>query len=131
MPQQKKWVKLVSSFMVFSLLAGFAAVEADPVHADAITVTTTKFSDVPAGHWAEKHIAKLASQGIIKGTNGAFKPNDNITQQEAVALAIRFIGKESEVKTDDAIVFPENFDVSTYFKPYIFCFRRRPARPRR
>ncbi|MBM7563478.1 S-layer homology domain-containing protein [Paenibacillus sacheonensis] len=118
MPQQKKWVKLVSSFMVFSLLAGYTAAEAGTVHADAV-VTTTKFSDVPAGHWAEKHIAKLASQGIIKGTNGAFKPSDNITQQEAIALAIRFIGKENEVKTDDAIVFPENFKVSAYFKPYI------------
>ncbi|MBO7748305.1 S-layer homology domain-containing protein [Paenibacillus sp. MWE-103] len=118
MPQQKKWVKLVSSFMVFSLLTSFTAAGAASVHADA-AVATTKFSDVPAGHWAEKHIAKLASQGIVKGTNGAFKPNDNISQQEAVALAIRFIGKESDVQADEAVVFPENFNVSTYFKPYI------------
>ncbi|QHW34431.1 S-layer homology domain-containing protein [Paenibacillus rhizovicinus] len=118
MPQQKKWAKLASSFMVFSLLTGFSAAGAVSVHADA-AITTTKFSDVPAGHWAEKHIAKLASQGIIKGTNGAFKPSDNISQQEAVALAIRFIGKENLVKADEAIVFPDNFDVSTYFKPYI------------
>lgn len=118
MPQQKKWAKLASSFMVFSLLTGFSAVGAASVHADT-AIATTKFSDVPAGHWAEKHIAKLASQGIVKGTNGAFKPSDNISQQEAVALAIRFIGKESEVKTDEAVVFPENFNVSTYFKPYI------------
>lgn len=118
MPQQNKWVKLVSSFIVASLLAGTPAVGSRLVHADT-AVSATRFSDVPAGHWAEKHIAKLASQGVIKGTNGAFKPNDNITQQEAVALAIRFIGSEGEVKTDDAVVFPENFDVNTYFKPYV------------
>ncbi|SEM77814.1 S-layer homology domain-containing protein [Paenibacillus sp. OV219] len=118
MPQQKKWVKAVSSIMVFSLLTGFSAVGSTLAHAEASSVVT-KFSDVPSGHWAEKHIAKLAMQGIIKGTNGAFKPADNVSQQEAVALAIRFIGKEQEVKTDEAIVFPENFEVSTYFKPYI------------
>ncbi|WP_219837695.1 S-layer homology domain-containing protein [Paenibacillus sp. R14(2021)] len=117
MPHHKKWVKVVSSFMVFSLLTGFSAVGANSAHADA--VISSRFSDVPSGHWAEKHIAKLATQGIIKGTNGAFKPADNVSQQEAVALAIRFIGKENEVKVDDAIVFPESFDVSTYFKPYI------------
>ncbi|AZN42047.1 S-layer homology domain-containing protein [Paenibacillus albus] len=118
MPQQKKWVKAVSSLMVFSLLTGFSAVGSTLAHAEASSVVT-KFSDVPSGHWAEKHIAKLAMQGIIKGTNGAFKPADNVSQQEAVALAIRFIGKEQDVKADEAIVFPENFEVSTYFKPYI------------
>lgn len=118
MPQQKKWVKAVSSLMVFSLLTGFSAVGSTLAHAEASSIVT-KFSDVPAGHWAEKHIAKLAMQGIIKGTNGAFKPADNVSQQEAIALAIRFIGKEQDVKADDAIVFPENFHVSTYFKPYV------------
>ncbi|REE88598.1 S-layer family protein [Paenibacillus taihuensis] len=118
MPQQKKWVKAVSSIMVFSLLTGFSAVGSTFAHADASPIIT-KFSDVPAGHWAEKHIAKLSMQGIIKGTNGKFNPADNISQQEAIALAIRFIGKEQNVKADDAIVFPESFDVSTYFKPYV------------
>ncbi|SDW60151.1 S-layer homology domain-containing protein [Paenibacillus sp. CF384] len=117
MPQQKKWVKVVSSMLVFSVLTGFSAVGGSLAYADS--ASTSRFSDVPAGHWAEKHIAKLATQGIVKGTNGAFKPADNVSQQEAIALAIRFIGKEQAVKVDDAIVFPDTFEVSTYFKPYI------------
>ncbi|SFS61610.1 S-layer homology domain-containing protein [Paenibacillus sp. BC26] len=117
MPQQKKWVKVVSSMLVFSVLTGFSAVGGSLAYADS--ASPSRFSDVPAGHWAEKHIAKLATQGIVKGTNGAFKPSDNVSQQEAIALAIRFIGKEQDVKVDDAIVFPDTFEVSTYFKPYI------------
>ncbi|RAP78153.1 S-layer homology domain-containing protein [Paenibacillus montanisoli] len=117
MPQQKKWVKVVSSMLVFSVLTGYSAAGGSLAHADS--AVTSRFSDVPAGHWAEKHIAKLAMQGIIKGNNGAFKPSDNVSQQEAVALAIRFIGKEQAVRVDDAIVFPDSFEVSNYFKPYI------------
>ncbi|WP_308634454.1 S-layer homology domain-containing protein [Paenibacillus silvisoli] len=103
--------------LVFSVLTGYSAAGGSLAHADA--AVTARFSDVPAGHWAEKHIAKLAMQGIIKGNNGAFKPADNVSQQEAIALAIRFIGKEQEVRVDDAIVFPPSFEVSNYFKPYI------------
>ena len=94
-----KWTRILSSFVIFSLLASLSVWD----HTASASTTATVFSDVPAGHWAEKHVAKLALQGIVKGNNGLFKPNDNITQQEAVTLAIRFIGKENEVNTTEAV----------------------------
>ncbi|BBH19677.1 hypothetical protein Back11_10220 [Paenibacillus baekrokdamisoli] len=114
MSQHKKWKRLLSSFVIFSLLASLTVWGNTAHAADAIA---TSFGDVPSGHWAEKHITKLALQGVVKGNNGLFKPNDNITQQEAVTLAVRFIGKESEATTD--AVFPDNFKVGNYFKPYV------------
>ena len=114
--QHKKWFKTATSVIVFSLLSGAAAaVLPSSVSADA----ANRFSDVPAGHWAEKHIAKLSLQGIVKGNNGKFMPSDNITQQEAITMAIRFIGKDSDVKEDSAVVFTDAFKVDNYFKPYV------------
>ncbi|MFC5652084.1 S-layer homology domain-containing protein [Paenibacillus solisilvae] len=111
-----KWTRILSSFVIFSLLASLCVWGTT---ANASSAGIAGFSDVAAGHWAEKHIAKLALQGIVKGNNGLFKPNDNITQQEAVTLAVRFIGKENEINTDEAVVFPPTFQVGNYFKPYI------------
>ncbi|QYR23727.1 S-layer homology domain-containing protein [Paenibacillus sp. sptzw28] len=116
MPQRNKWRKVVSSIVMFSLLSSYL-IAASPVLAE--TSAITKFSDVPSGHWAAKHISKLALQGIVKGTAGAFHPSDNVTQQEAVTMAVRFIGKENEIKQDPAVVFPPTFKMNEYFKPYI------------
>ncbi|MFC4101022.1 S-layer homology domain-containing protein [Paenibacillus xanthanilyticus] len=125
MKRQTKWTtRTITAAAAFSLLTAstwtgtVTKVEAAASTA-AQTAATAGFSDVTAKHWAAKHIAKLASQGIVKGINGQFKPNDNITHQEAVVMAIRFIGKESEVDPDSAVVFASGFEVSTYFKPYV------------
>ncbi|TYP72631.1 S-layer homology domain-containing protein [Paenibacillus methanolicus] len=125
MKRQTKWTtRTITAAAAFSLLTTSAwtgtvnKVEA-AASTTAQTAATAGFSDVTAKHWAAKHIAKLASQGIVKGINGQFKPNDNITHQEAVVMAIRFIGKESEVDPDSAVVFASGFEVSTYFKPYV------------
>ncbi|MCG7406680.1 S-layer homology domain-containing protein [Paenibacillus sp. ACRRX] len=77
------------------------------------------FSDVKLGHWAEKHIHKLAAQGILKGNNGKFRPGDDITQQEAIALAIRFMNLEGQLSNDESVALPADFKVGNYFKPYI------------
>ncbi|MCF2942611.1 S-layer homology domain-containing protein [Paenibacillus tarimensis] len=75
------------------------------------------FSDVAAGHWAEKHISKLSLQGIVKGNNGKFRPSDNVTQQEAVVMAIRFLGLENEVAAA-VMSFPDSFRVGNYYTSY-------------
>ncbi len=87
------------------------------------TVTTAAasagFSDVKSGYWAEKHIYKLAAQGIVLGQNGQFKPGDNITRQEAVTMAIRFIGADKELGSIESAVLPAGLTASNYFKPYV------------
>lgn len=77
------------------------------------------FSDINTGYWAEKHVYKLAYQGILLGNNGLFRPGDAVTQQEAVTMAIRFMNMESQVNTTTAAALPTNMEVGNYFKPYV------------
>ncbi|QJD82480.1 S-layer homology domain-containing protein [Cohnella herbarum] len=77
------------------------------------------FSDVKPG-WAEKHITKLALQGILKGgSDGTFSPTKPVTRQEAVIIALRFMGVEQEVNKTEALVFPTVLVIKEDYKPYI------------
>nr|WP_276539834.1 S-layer homology domain-containing protein [Paenibacillus polysaccharolyticus] len=80
---------------------------------------TGLFSDIKAGYWAEKHVYKLAYQGILLGNNGLFRPGDAVTQQEAITMAIRFMNMESQLNTSTAAALPTNMQVGNYFKPYV------------
>ncbi|GAC44109.1 S-layer homology domain-containing protein [Paenibacillus popilliae] len=77
------------------------------------------FSDVNLGFWAEKHIHKLAALDILKGNNGKFRPNDDVTQQEAITMAIRFMGLQGELNSSDSVALPADFKVGNTFKPYV------------
>jgi len=80
------------------------------------------FTDVKPG-WSEKHITKLAMQGILKGGTGKqagmFSPANKVTRQEAVIIAIRFMGIENKVKIGDPLVFPSDLVIKDDYKPYI------------
>lgn len=105
--------------MIFS---GASAVFADTAATTAATTTTNSvgiFSDVKTGFWAEKHIYKLASQGIVVGNNGLFRPGDSVTQQEAVLMALRFMKLEDKVDNSSAVALPTDFKVSNYYKDYV------------
>ncbi|PWW05486.1 S-layer family protein [Paenibacillus cellulosilyticus] len=124
-----KSYKAAAWLLALSLTAGgtvsAAAVPYDTTSSvtstDAVgaTASTTPFSDVVSGHWAEKHISKLAFQGIIVGNNGSFRPSDSVTRQEAIVMAIRFAGLEDQLNLDEAVVFPSSFHVDNYFVPYV------------
>lgn len=115
--------KVVSAVLVGMMaLSSGTAVFADTPATTGASVTATsvgQFSDVKSGFWAEKHIYKLAAQGIILGDKGLFRPNDYVTQQEAVTMAIRFAGLQNKLSTDTAVALPENVVVNNYFKPYV------------
>jgi hypothetical protein len=105
--------------MIFS---SASAVFADTAATTAATTTTQSvgiFSDVKTGFWAEKHIYKLASQGIVVGNNGLFRPGDSVTQQEAVLMALRFMKLQDKVDTSSAVALPTDFKVSNYYKDYV------------
>ncbi|WP_027090801.1 S-layer homology domain-containing protein [Cohnella thermotolerans] len=115
----KSWISLI---VLLALVWTGAAVPAPAASA----ASSTPFSDVASGHWAEKHIAKLALQGLVKGNNGLFKPNDSLSRQEAVVMAIRLMGMEDEVKPNDVVAFPSTFTVDNFFKPYVnFAFKQK------
>ncbi|MFC5403748.1 S-layer homology domain-containing protein [Cohnella soli] len=78
------------------------------------------FKDVVVGHWAEKHITKLAMQNILKGVApGQFNPNNSVSRQEAVIIALRFMGIEDEVNKSGAIILPSALIVKDDYKAYI------------
>ncbi|MED4957132.1 S-layer homology domain-containing protein [Paenibacillus macerans] len=47
------------------------------------------FTDVPAGQYYTRNVADAAALGIITGYNGKFRPNDQITREEAVVALVR------------------------------------------
>ncbi|MBD2869721.1 S-layer homology domain-containing protein [Paenibacillus arenilitoris] len=112
--------KILVGALALSLVAGSGLAAPVNVHAAALS---TPFTDISSGHWAEKHVAKLALQGIItgyaSGSTYVFKPNQSVSQQEAVLMALRFAGLDDQVDDDAIIGFPNNFTVNNYYKPYI------------
>ena len=58
------------------------------------------FSDI-SGHWAQKYIELAASNGWINGNpDGTFKPNNNITRAETVAMINRVLNRQTESNND-------------------------------
>ena len=58
----------------------------------------TVFSDVPENHWASKYIAGASQKNIISGSgNGLFRPQDNVTFEEAVKMTVMATGKGQNI----------------------------------
>lgn len=110
-PNVKKWI---SSIVVASVVWSGAAWTTQTASAAA-----TPFSDVVAGHWAEKHIAKLAMQNLLVGSNGKFYPNNPVSRQEAIIIALRFMGIVSEADAYSAAVIPAALSVKADYTKYI------------
>lgn len=51
----------------------------------------SKFSDVKSTYWALENIATMENAELIKGYNGKFMPNDNITRAEMATIISRVI----------------------------------------
>lgn len=61
--------------------------------ADAATMTTNAFTDVPKSHWANGYIAWAYSKGFISGYgNGKFGPSDMVTYEQAITMLMAGIG---------------------------------------
>ncbi|MCT1403343.1 S-layer homology domain-containing protein [Paenibacillus sp. p3-SID867] len=117
--------KVVSAVMagLIAFGGGASIVSADEEAANATTANASQtainaFSDVNAGYWGEKYIYQLAAQGIVTGNNGKFRPNDPVTQQEAVTMAIRFLSMQDQLSSG-AATLPTNIKVNDYFTKYV------------
>jgi trimeric autotransporter adhesin len=70
-------------------------------------------------HWALKYITKLALLGIVEGDDyGQYKPEDAVTQEQVIAMAIRMMGLEQEALNYRGS-FAVAFDVQDYARPYL------------
>lgn len=55
--------------------------------------SSTAFTDVPVGHWANAYVGKAAELGIVSGYGGGkFGPSDPVTYEQAVTMVVRAIG---------------------------------------
>ena len=75
------------------------------------------FSDT-TGHWASDLINKAASAGIILGfTDGTFRPDQDITRAEAIAIFNRVLGRapDKDHLLDDMITWPDNMDTNAWY----------------
>jgi hypothetical protein len=77
------------------------------------------FSDLKSASWAEKHIVKLSMQNIILGSDGKFRPNESVKRQDAVIIALKFMGAADSVETSGPLTSPSAFQLDDYAKPYI------------
>ncbi|RKN72400.1 S-layer homology domain-containing protein [Paenibacillus ginsengarvi] len=80
------------------------------------------FPDVPSSHWASKHITRLAVEGVVEGNElGRYSPEQAVSQQDVIIMAIRMMGLESaalQSKSNVALPFGED-DVRKDARPYV------------
>ncbi|MNO14638.1 S-layer protein precursor [compost metagenome] len=107
---------LVTAMCLGGTTAAFAE-ETTTVNTSQNVAAVSLFSDVQNGFWAEKHIYKLASEGILLGDAGKFRPGDSVTQQEAITMAVRFMNLDSQLGSGSTA--PADLKVGNYFKPYL------------
>ncbi|GMX65286.1 hypothetical protein Elgi_45560 [Paenibacillus elgii] len=115
--------RLAAAVLALSLAFGSpvfaAAAETKSNISTGSSVNSQRFTDVGDQHWAIKHVTKLASLGVIEGyEKGEYRPENSVSQQEVIVMALRFMGLESEVaKSKAGTALP--FAVDNFFKPYV------------
>ena len=64
-----------------------------------VSSAVSKFPDVPKGHWATGFINVATDQKLVVGdTEGTFRPDADITYQEAVTILVRALGYEAKAQ---------------------------------
>lgn len=67
----------------------------------SISAMALTFTDVEENFWAKTEIEALSNVGVISGyPDGTFKPNANITKEEAVALFAKALGYNEEANEE-------------------------------
>lgn len=64
--------------------------------------TAIKFSDVPLGHWSEKHISTLHKYNIMPGSNGKFNPSGKVTRADYAVFLYRALDVSDNGGTNTA-----------------------------
>lgn len=70
------------------------------------------FTDVPAEIWYRAGLDWAAEKGYVTGNGGRFKPEDQITRQEAVTILFRYSGGQSGMETMFSAIYADQFSDS-------------------
>ncbi len=58
------------------------------------TTSNVEFKDVEKGKWYYPYVERAAAAGLVKGyPDGTFRPNNNVTNAEAITMALRALNK--------------------------------------
>lgn len=119
----KTRVKKLAHKMTLLLLAltiSMSSIGMTPAHAEETEELSRSFTDVSI-NWSYKYISKLALLGIIEGRgDGVFAPNDLVTQQEVLIMAVKMMGvKEEEIERAQADVLPEELETAEWAEGYV------------
>ena len=77
----------------------------------------SNFNDVSKNEWYSDYIGYLSKYGIIKGySNSTFRPDDNVSRAEFVAITVRFNSLFNDVKKGSYTV--KYTDVATNYWAY-------------
>ena len=93
--------------------AEMAVILCKMVGIDTVTVeenknVPSKFSDVAAGEWYTGWVNLVAGRGIISGfPDGTFRPNEKVTQAQAVTMIVKALGWG--VVVDQTGTWPANY----------------------
>ncbi len=75
---------------------------------DQANAEKAKFSDI-GKHWGVQYIESMTAVGLFKGyPDGTFKPDQALTQAEALALAMRVSAEDAAAASGDAITGEED-----------------------
>lgn len=81
-----------------------------------VSVPNSSFSDTN-NHWAKKFISKIALLRFAQGNDGKFRPEDPISQQEAIIMITSMMGKQDEINDNAASNLP--IEVAPWAQPYV------------
>ena len=79
-----------------------------------VSVFAASFSDVSNSHWAVQQIERMNARGIIVGyEDGTNRPDNPVTQFEALAMATRMMGLEYDEATHKGTYIPFKYPAWT------------------
>lgn len=86
---------------------------------DRLDSGDVSFSDVGSGHWAYRYIISAATKGWVNGyEDGTFRPEQNITRSEVMALVNRMLERNTltvENMLEGMKVWPDNSNVNAWY----------------
>lgn len=78
------------------------------------TDETGTFADVNSDDWFSGAVNALGSKGVITGYNSEFRPNENISRQDAAVILKRVLTLKGAAAADGAQSFDDGADISDY-----------------
>ena len=80
------------------------------VKAFGLSSGSSSFDDVASGAWYERYVGAAYTAGIISGYDGRFRPQDNISRQDAALIIYRALGLEKA----GGVAFADSVSISEY-----------------